>query len=227
MDANWNCVMCALTRSLFRQHVPPLIVSHSRHKTDLVSLILYIFADLQSIRKLLGNSDAEETTGSGLNCPSCERPFDKGKKRKLIDTCGHERCYSCMFKNEKCPICCAPAAAAAAVSKGSDICKSVRIARGVQLTLTKVSHLFADKSSTNVNDSQLYAGSRNGPSRFGSVSQLLQVSRLYCISNVSLKPTFAACPLTDGAVLNGLAYQMVWWWWSDQMMIWQPPRFSV
>ncbi|CAH2084981.1 unnamed protein product [Euphydryas editha] len=32
-------------------------------------------------------------------------PFDKGKKRKLIDTCGHERCYSCMFRNEACPIC--------------------------------------------------------------------------------------------------------------------------
>lgn len=32
-------------------------------------------------------------------------PFDKGKKRKLIDTCGHERCYSCMFRNEVCPLC--------------------------------------------------------------------------------------------------------------------------
>ncbi|KAK7578136.1 hypothetical protein V9T40_010341 [Parthenolecanium corni] len=32
-------------------------------------------------------------------------PFDKGKKRKLIDTCGHERCYSCMFRNEACPLC--------------------------------------------------------------------------------------------------------------------------
>nr|CAD7458980.1 unnamed protein product [Timema tahoe] len=36
-------------------------------------------------------------------------PFDKGKKRKLIDSCGHERCYSCMFRNEACPLCaCAP-----------------------------------------------------------------------------------------------------------------------
>ncbi|XP_042230874.1 protein TANC2-like isoform X3 [Homarus americanus] len=32
-------------------------------------------------------------------------PFDKGKKRKLIDQCGHERCYSCLFKSETCPIC--------------------------------------------------------------------------------------------------------------------------
>ncbi|KAK6638958.1 hypothetical protein RUM43_007228 [Polyplax serrata] len=38
-------------------------------------------------------------------CPSCRMPFDKGKKRKLIDTCGHERCYSCMFHNEICPLC--------------------------------------------------------------------------------------------------------------------------
>ncbi|CAH1104284.1 unnamed protein product [Psylliodes chrysocephalus] len=32
-------------------------------------------------------------------------PFDKGKKRRLIDNCGHERCYSCMFTNESCPLC--------------------------------------------------------------------------------------------------------------------------
>ncbi|KAB0802170.1 hypothetical protein PPYR_04356 [Photinus pyralis] len=32
-------------------------------------------------------------------------PFDKGKKRRLIDNCGHERCYSCMFTNEVCPLC--------------------------------------------------------------------------------------------------------------------------
>lgn len=152
-----------------------------------------IFADLQSIRKLLGNDAADTnicntstSSGSGLNCPSCDRPFDKGKKRKLIDTCGHERCYSCMFKNEKCPICCGPAAGRAAsstVSKDSDICKSsipqLVVPREMHLTINISPSPFTDKSSTNVNDSQLYAGSRNGPSsRFGSVSQLLQVSRI-------------------------------------------------
>lgn len=55
--------------------------------------------DLAAIRRLL---DAENTTGT---CPSCEMPFDKGKKRRLIDNCGHERCYSCMFTNEACPLC--------------------------------------------------------------------------------------------------------------------------
>nr|XP_021184127.2 protein TANC2 isoform X1 [Helicoverpa armigera] len=55
--------------------------------------------DLAAIRQLL-----ESETG-GTTCPSCNMPFDKGKKRKLIDTCGHERCYSCMFRNEACPSC--------------------------------------------------------------------------------------------------------------------------
>ncbi|KAL4707589.1 hypothetical protein ACJJTC_001634 [Scirpophaga incertulas] len=58
-----------------------------------------IDTDLAAIRQLL-----ESETG-GTTCPSCNMPFDKGKKRKLIDTCGHERCYSCMFRNEACPIC--------------------------------------------------------------------------------------------------------------------------
>ncbi|KAJ8723512.1 hypothetical protein PYW08_003424 [Mythimna loreyi] len=57
------------------------------------------FLDLAAIRQLL-----ESETG-GTTCPSCNMPFDKGKKRKLIDTCGHERCYSCMFRNEACPSC--------------------------------------------------------------------------------------------------------------------------
>lgn len=57
------------------------------------------FVDLQEIRKLL------ETETGGLTCPSCKMPFDKGKKRKLIDNCGHGRCYSCMFKSEQCPVC--------------------------------------------------------------------------------------------------------------------------
>ncbi|XP_057656321.1 protein TANC2 isoform X2 [Diorhabda carinulata] len=56
--------------------------------------------DLAAIRRLL---DAENSTSG--TCPSCEMPFDKGKKRRLIDNCGHERCYSCMFTNESCPLC--------------------------------------------------------------------------------------------------------------------------
>ncbi|KAG5673330.1 hypothetical protein PVAND_003390 [Polypedilum vanderplanki] len=55
--------------------------------------------DLAAIRKIL------ETETGATCCPSCGMPFDKGKKRKLIDTCGHAKCYTCMFKNESCTIC--------------------------------------------------------------------------------------------------------------------------
>ncbi|KAG5879492.1 hypothetical protein JTB14_026360 [Gonioctena quinquepunctata] len=56
--------------------------------------------NLAAIRRLL-----EQEHSAGTTCPSCEMPFDKGKKRRLIDNCGHERCYSCMFTNEACPLC--------------------------------------------------------------------------------------------------------------------------
>lgn len=56
--------------------------------------------------------DGDET------CPSCGMPFDKGKKRKLIDSCGHERCYACMFRNEGCPLCASAAAAEDGPPKG-------------------------------------------------------------------------------------------------------------
>lgn len=58
-----------------------------------------LISDLQAIKKLLENE-----TG-GATCPCCLMPFDKGKKRKLIDTCGHEKCYTCVFTNEQCPLC--------------------------------------------------------------------------------------------------------------------------
>lgn len=60
-----------------------------------------IISDLAQIRALV------ESTGmlGGSSCPSCEMPFDKGKKRRLIDSCGHERCYSCLFRSEACPLC--------------------------------------------------------------------------------------------------------------------------
>ena len=38
-------------------------------------------------------------------CPSCGQAFDAGKKRRLVDACGHERCYACMFRRQECPIC--------------------------------------------------------------------------------------------------------------------------
>ena len=38
---------------------------------------------------------------SGL-CPSCQKPFDIGKQRRLLDSCGHVRCYSCVFRQEGC-----------------------------------------------------------------------------------------------------------------------------
>ena len=88
------------------------------------NIILKIFSsDLNAVRRLMSNdatpllsrtsrdSSAPNSSSSssrkfGENlCPSCRMPFDKAKKRRLVDTCGHERCYACMFRNETCPIC--------------------------------------------------------------------------------------------------------------------------
>lgn len=77
---------------------PPRLLKRRRKKNIKFNYFSFV-TDLAAIRKILENE-----TG-GTTCPSCKMPFDKGKKRKLIDTCGHDRCYSCMFKNESCTIC--------------------------------------------------------------------------------------------------------------------------
>ncbi|XP_015919035.2 protein TANC2 isoform X1 [Parasteatoda tepidariorum] len=38
-------------------------------------------------------------------CPSCKLPFDSGKKRCVVDSCGHDRCYSCLCVQDSCPTC--------------------------------------------------------------------------------------------------------------------------
>ena len=46
----------------------------------------------------------ENKADSGL-CPCCQMPFDSGKQRRLLDSCGHARCYSCVFRQEVCSLC--------------------------------------------------------------------------------------------------------------------------
>ena len=65
--------------------------------TVFIKCFPFFFADLDVIREL--NMDGGEI------CPICHMPFDKGKKRKLTDACGHERCYMCMFNHDTCPLC--------------------------------------------------------------------------------------------------------------------------
>ncbi|XP_059092196.1 protein TANC2-like isoform X3 [Tigriopus californicus] len=71
------------------------------------------YRDLSAVRRLMSSESPSRSNGhhpirgSGPQelCPSCQMPFDKGKKRRLVDTCGHQRCYSCMFKRQECPVC--------------------------------------------------------------------------------------------------------------------------
>lgn len=67
-----------------------------------IILLIFFVVDLAQIRALV---ESTGMMGGGAICPSCEMPFDKGKKRRLIDSCGHERCYSCLFRSEACPVC--------------------------------------------------------------------------------------------------------------------------
>nr|XP_042907166.1 protein TANC2 isoform X3 [Parasteatoda tepidariorum] len=55
------------------------------------------YNDVDTVRKMVLDN-------GGTLCPTCCTPFDKGKHRKLIDTCGHELCYACI-NSDHCPLC--------------------------------------------------------------------------------------------------------------------------
>lgn len=62
-------------------------------------VFLIIFLDIDVLRDLTMEDQMADC------CPLCHMPFDKGKKRRLIDNCGHAKCYSCMFNSDSCRIC--------------------------------------------------------------------------------------------------------------------------
>jgi len=59
--------------------------------------------DRSNLSRLVNNvNNKSKISGT---CPSCSLSYDRANKRRLIDSCGHERCYSCIGKNEKCVLC--------------------------------------------------------------------------------------------------------------------------
>lgn len=49
--------------------------------------------------------DNQMSSPKFITCPDCGERYDNGQKRRLIDTCGHPRCYSCLFVDKPCPLC--------------------------------------------------------------------------------------------------------------------------
>ncbi|KAH8023151.1 hypothetical protein HPB51_011265 [Rhipicephalus microplus] len=62
----------------------------------------------RTVRKMMNELVVSPTAG---RCPTCQVPFDKGKRRRITEDCGHERCYYCMLNSDGpgCPICAAEA----------------------------------------------------------------------------------------------------------------------
>ena len=76
-----------------------------------------------------GHHQRPPSSSASEFCPSCREAFDCGKKRRLIDSCGHERCYTCMFSKELCSLC---------TIEGKGICVMYIICDGVQVSKLKV-----------------------------------------------------------------------------------------
>ena len=112
---------------MFPTHFPPHLPKNAFLNHYLTSNFLLLFTDPRTLIRA-ASSDADQhqnrsvensaaasafrghqrppsASGIGEVCPSCREPFDCGKKRRLIDSCGHERCYTCMFSKELCSLC--------------------------------------------------------------------------------------------------------------------------
>ncbi|KAL3231282.1 hypothetical protein MRX96_023332 [Rhipicephalus microplus] len=66
------------------------------------------YNDPRTVRKMMNELVVSPPAG---RCPTCQVPFDKGKRRRITEDCGHERCYYCMLNSDGpgCPICAAEA----------------------------------------------------------------------------------------------------------------------
>lgn len=64
------------------------------------------FSLFDPIRRIFNKRSVSTRIKNSNNvCASCHQSFGSGKKRKLVDVCGHQRCYSCIVSTDKCPLC--------------------------------------------------------------------------------------------------------------------------
>ena len=75
----WNCLPNKLLLPLLQDALRQVLPILSIHKNSQKMVLIF----LQSI------------------ISTCFR----SRKRRLTDSCGHERCFSCIFRNDLCPIC--------------------------------------------------------------------------------------------------------------------------
>ncbi|XP_029189169.2 uncharacterized protein LOC114956276 isoform X1 [Acropora millepora] len=57
------------------------------------------------VESMASAMDNQWSSPKFITCPNCNERYDDGHKRRLIDTCGHPRCYSCLFVDKPCPLC--------------------------------------------------------------------------------------------------------------------------
>merc|ERR1712123_562645 len=86
------------------------VVEQDLTEASMMGSQLYLRTISRGIRRLRKNKDRSSLTGlvsSSLpgTCPSCSMPYDRAQKRRLVDSCGHERCYSCIGRNDHCSLC--------------------------------------------------------------------------------------------------------------------------
>merc|ERR1711971_124640 len=121
------------------------------------------------------------------SCPPCHVAYDRGNKRRLVDSCGHERCYSCIGRNEKCAICSqmegltdlSPKQVVTAPSLSSKIRQSLMITSSASNTLersrvdkskvTSASSSLEKRRSTAATSSPVTTLERSKRSRFDSL----------------------------------------------------------
>ena len=55
--------------------------------------------------KIFSDDETSTSTTTAAICPSCQLAYNTGQRRMLVDSCGHQRCYQCMFTTSSCPQC--------------------------------------------------------------------------------------------------------------------------
>eukprot|EP00095_Tigriopus_kingsejongensis_P002147 maker-scaffold583_size130250-snap-gene-0.13 protein:Tk02147 transcript:maker-scaffold583_size130250-snap-gene-0.13-mRNA-1 annotation:"protein tanc2 isoform x3" len=169
---------------------------------------------LSAVRRLMSSespgSNPARSASQGRNgpqdvCPSCQLPFDKGKKRRLVDTCGHQRCYTCMFKRQECPVC---------FGQGSSPAKLQKSGSGSRLIgANNHSEFFPHSPSLSVASSNNRFGSgafSNGRSRTQSPSLHGAVQSRHHQANVMVHPDSQAMGVNRRFVPSPKLFRSPW-----------------
>ncbi|GFQ86520.1 protein TANC2 [Trichonephila clavata] len=137
-------------------------------------------------------------------CCSCKLPFDTGKKRCVVDSCGHYRCYACLCAQDACPVCSREIVIYKPLQKTQQLKEKCEIQDSNETSYRKRMKIDNDSTRTSAEINNIFMFyPETSSKRFSQVSNISTEFSFdatfpnVASNNITLKPLYFEVPQTE------------------------------